>query len=226
MSMATTKELRVPIAGQTTKVSAILNIPSKAHSVLVLAHGAGAGMNHAAIKALAGSLENEGIATFRFQFPYMELGSKRPDRPELATATIAAAVDTVVQKKLKLPIFAGGRSFGGRMTTTAASYGMIPSVLGIICFGFPLHPSNKPGMERAAHLSKVLVPMLFIQGTRDSLSDLTLIRKVAAKNANRLTVHEVRGADHSYAVLKSSGRTEKDVLNEVATVAADFCRKF
>jgi uncharacterized protein len=218
--------MKISIPSQTAKLSAILEVPAKAHSLLVLAHGAGAGMNHAAMKALACALCDQGIATFRFQFPYMQLGSKRPDGPDIATAAVAAAVDIVVRKKLKLPIFAGGRSFGGRMTTTAASRGMVPSVSAIICFSFPLHPANKPGTERAVHLSKVPMPMLFIQGTRDSLSDLTLLRSVVTKNSDRLTLHVVQGADHGYGVLKSSGRTGNEVLCEVAKVAADFCRKF
>jgi uncharacterized protein len=204
------------------KVSTLVEIPTKARAMLVLAHGAGAGMRHPAMTALAEALHSEHIATFRFQFPYMEKGSKRPDRPDVAVAAIAAAVAAAKKAAPKLPLFAGGRSFGGRMTTTAASLGRIDLVGGIICFGFPLHPAKQPGTERAAHLKKVTQPMLFIQGTRDDLSDLSLLRPIAAKNA-RLTLHFLEGADHSFGVLKSSGRTNAEVLAEAAHAAAEFC---
>ncbi len=207
---------------QSGKVSALLEIPAKARALLVLAHGAGAGMKHPAMEALAKALHKAGMATFRYQFPYMENGTKRPDRPKVAVATVAAAVAAARKAAPKLPLFAGGRSFGGRMTTTAASLGEIEVVRGIVCFGFPLHPPKEPGVERAEHLKTVKQPMLFLQGTRDALSDLTLLRPLA-KKLRRLTLHELQGADHGYAVLKSSGRKEGQVLEEVARKTAEFC---
>lgn len=204
-------------------MSAILEIPANAKSLLVFAHGAGAGMEHATLSALAGALHNRDIATFRFQFPYMERGSKRPDSPDVAVVAIAAAVKRAAVAAPKLPLFAGGRSFGGRMTTTAASRGEIPTVKGIICFGFPLHPAKKPATTRASHLAAVSLPMLMIQGTRDDLADMKLMKEVVKAHRRLIQLHVVEGADHSFAVLKSSGRTSAEILSEVAGASAAFC---
>lgn len=203
-------------------VSALLDKPQQATALLVLAHGAGAGMKHSAMQALVEALNGRGIATLRFNFPYMERGSKRPDSPDTAVAAIVAAC--AAAKKVKLPLFAGGRSFGGRMTTTAAARGELPGVLGILCFGFPLHPPKKPDTKRAGHLSEVSQPILMVQGTRDDLSDLKLLRSVT-KKLRKVTLHIVEGADHGYGVLKSSGRTREEVLAEVADASFAFCTR-
>lgn len=203
-------------------MSGILDVPESAAALLVLAHGAGAGMEHEGMQSLASALNGEGIATLRFQFPYMEKKSRRPDLPKIAVASIVAAVEAGRKALPKLPLFAGGKSFGGRMTTTAASEKRI-DVRGIVCFGFPLHPAKKPGTERAEHLSRVDTPMLWIQGTRDDLAELSLVRKVV-KEHPAITLYVVEGADHGYGVLKSSGRRAQDVRQEVARVTVGFVR--
>lgn len=206
-------------------MAVILEVPPKAFCILVLAHGAGAGMRHSAMTALANALYAEGIAVFRYEFPYMQKGSKRPDKPDVAVIAVAEAVAAAEKAAPKLPVFAGGRSFGGRMTTLSSSRGLLPNVKGIVCFGFPLHPAKKPGTERAEHLSAVRQPMLFLQGTRDELSDLKLLRPIVKKLGKKLTLHVVDGADHGYGVLKSSGRTPAEVLSEVAQATKAFCEK-
>lgn len=215
--MDVSREISIPIP-QETPVTGILEIPKPALALLVLAHGAGAGMRHPAMKALAMVLHRNGVGTLRYQFPYMEKGSKRPDSPTLAAATVQAAVEAAAMEAPKLPIFAGGKSFGGRMTTTAAAEGRLPQIRGIICFGFPLHPAKQPAITRAEHLAKVAVPTLFLNGTRDDLSDLTLFRPVVKELGEKFILHELEGADHSYGVLKSSGRNGAQVLQEVAHV--------
>lgn len=223
--MDVSREIEIDVPGE-AKVSGILEIPKPAMALLVLAHGAGAGMRHPAIKALSMALHRNGIGTLRYQFPYMERGSKRPDSPTTAVATVEAAVQAAAKAAPKLPLFAGGKSFGGRMTTTAASEGKLPSIRGIVCFGFPLHPARQPGTSRAEHLSKVTVPTLLLQGTRDDLSDLTLLRPIVKELGERFILHELEGADHGYAVLVSSGRTGAQILQEVAHVTAAFCARF
>lgn len=210
------------IKGRTGSVSGILDRPADARLLLVLAHGAGAGMDHPFMSDLAAALCNEGVATLRFQFPYMEDGAKRPDSPKLATATIAAAVQWALNQVPDLSVFVGGKSFGGRMSTTAAALGMIPEVKGIVCYGFPLHQARKPSVDRATHLKDVKVPILFLQGTRDSMADLPLMTKVTRAHP-LATMHIIEGADHSFAVLKSSGRTSLDVIKELARETHAFC---
>jgi len=205
------------------RLSTIIDVPKNATAVLVLAHGAGAGMAHPVMRSLASTLNAHGIATLRFQFPYMDKKSKRPDKPSVAVATIAAAVKTAAKKCPKLPIFAGGKSFGGRMTTTAASLGQLENVRGILCFGFPLHPPKVPSLDRAEHLKQVGIPTLWIQGTRDDLADLKLIRKVVKAHHTWLKLHVIEGANHSFEVLKSSGRTADEVMSEIGTAAQAFC---
>lgn len=198
------------------------NSAKNAKALLVLAHGAGAGMDHPAMQKLAEALNRKGISTLRFQFPYMEKGSKRPDPPKIAVSAIAEAVAYAAKKWPKLPLFAGGKSFGGRMTTTAVSLGELKNIKGILCFGFPLHPPKKPGTERAAHLEKVSLPTLWIQGARDDLADLKLIKKVVKAHKN-ISLHVIEGADHSFHVLKSSGRNDSEVLDEISDAAKQFC---
>jgi len=205
-------------------VSAILEVPEKARAILVLAHGAGAGMRHPFMAQLAKALQREKIGTLRFQFPYMEKGSKRPDRPKIATAAVAAAVREASAHTGKLPLAAGGKSFGARMTTQAAAQGLLPQVEKIVCFGFPLHAPKKPSLIRAEHFDDLRIPVLCLQGTRDDLADPALMRKVIAKHPRRLKMQMVEGADHAFHVLKSSGRTDEDVLCEIAIAASRFLR--
>jgi len=201
----------------------IWNTPKKPQLVLVLAHGAGAGMEHPWMSRLAQELSETGIAVLRFDFPYMENKKRRPDPPNVAVAAISKAVESAIERWPKLPVFAGGKSFGGRMTTTAAAQKKLSAVRGIICFGFPLHPPNKPTVERALHLEQVTQPILFLQGTRDKLADLNLIRQVVKKNS-QITLHVVEGADHGFSVLKSSGRTDSEIWTEIKDAVSDFVK--
>ncbi len=221
--MPNTENIRFEVqdAGE---VSAILVRPEEAEYLLVLAHGAGAGMNHPFMMALASELAARQVATFRFQFPYMQQRRKAPDRPPILTATIQAAVQAASKAAPDLPLFAGGKSLGGRMTSLAASEGRLHNVGGLVFFGFPLHPPNQPGTKRAEHLREVKLPMFFLQGTRDALADLNLLRPILAKLGTQATLHVIEGADHSFHLLKSSGRTDKDALKELAQSASDWMK--
>lgn len=216
-------KIAVPHSGN---VTGLLAMPKGVTAIVTLAHGAGAGMRHKFLENIAQLLYERKIATLRFQFPYMENGSKRPDSAKIATATVSAAVQRARELAPKLPLFAAGKSFGSRMSTTAASEGKLHGVQGIICYGFPLHPPNKPGIERANHLQDVDVPILFLQGTRDALADLELMKKAVrgVKPVPQLEI--INGADHSFAVLKSSGRTNQDVLEELADLTKQFVEAF
>jgi len=182
-------------------------------------------MNHPFLRSLSDELAAAGIATLRYQFPYMEQRRKAPDRPEVAMATVAAAVHAAAQEAPRLPLLAGGKSFGGRMTSQAAAEGLLPEVKGLVFFGFPLHPPKRPSTKRADHLSKVTVPMLFLQGTRDDLADLTLLRPICSALGSRATLHIIDSADHSFHVLKSAKRTDADVLHELAVTTASWAVK-
>jgi uncharacterized protein len=209
----------VPGAGE---VSALFLRPSDAHRLLVLAHGAGAGMAHPFLESLAAELAALGVATFRYQFPYMEHRGRRPDPPSLLSATVGAAVRAAASAAPDLPLFAGGKSMGGRMTSQAAAEHLIDGVRALVFFGFPLHPPKQPGTKRADHLSRVTVPMLFLQGTRDEFAELELLRPICDRLGALATLHVIEGADHSFHVLKRSGRTDAEVLGELARVAAAF----
>ncbi len=177
-----------------------------------MAHGAGAGMTHPFQQAVAQGLADRGVASLRYQFPYMEHGSKRPDRPAVAHATVRAAVDAAARLVPSLPLFAGGKSFGGRMTSQAQAETPLPDVIGLVFLGFPLHPANKPSDERARHLSAVVIPMLFLQGTRDALAEPALLRAALARLGDRATLIPVEDADHSFHVPVRSGRSDEQVL--------------
>jgi predicted alpha/beta-hydrolase family hydrolase len=208
-----------------TRVSGLLQSPARVRACYVLAHGAGAGMNHPFMTAVAAGLAQRGIASLRYQFPYMERGGKRPDLPRIAHAAVRAAVAAAKTLAPRLPLLAGGKSFGGRMTSTAAAESPLDRVRGLVFLGFPLHPPGRPGAARAAHLDRVTVPMLFLQGTRDTLAALDLMRPVCDHLGARATLHVVEGADHSFGVLKRSGRTNADVIAELAaTIAAWIAR--
>jgi uncharacterized protein len=218
------KELRF-VAAPGREVSAVLLRPEKAQQLLVLAHGAGAGMRHPFMESLALALAEKGIATFRYQFPYMEERRKIPDSPAVLTATVASAVQAASAAAPDLPIFAGGKSMGGRMSSQAAALDQLPSVQGLVFFGFPLHPPNNPGIKRAEHLAKVPMPMLFLQGTRDAFADLKLLRPICAKLKPRATLYLVETADHSFHVLKKSGKTDAEVLQELAVATSSWANK-
>jgi predicted alpha/beta-hydrolase family hydrolase len=203
-----------------TSVSGLWLAPPDARACLVLAHGAGAGMAHKSMVAIADGLARRGIATLRFQFPYMERGSKRPDRPPLAHATVRAAVAAASALAPTLPLFAGGRSFGGRMTSQAQAEAALPGVRGLVFFAFPLHPAGKPASERATHLSAVSVPMLFLQGTRDALADPALLEGVVMRLGARASLVSVEDADHSFHVPAKTGRRDDAVLAEILDAAA------
>ncbi len=206
-------------------VSAVLRRPGEPGACLVLAHGAGAGMHHPFMAELAAALGARGVATLRFQFPYMEQGSKRPDRPVVAQMAVRAAAVEAASRLPGVPLFAGGKSFGGRMTSQAQADTPLPHVRGLVFVGFPLHPAGKPATERAAHLEQVAVPMLFLQGTRDTLADLPLIRQTVGRLGSRATLHIVDGADHSFHVPARSGRSQVEVIGELAGVAAAWTGK-
>lgn len=209
-----THELKLDIA-RIGAVSAILMQPGNARACYVLAHGAGAGMRHASMDKIADGLAERGIATFRFNFPYMENKQGRPDQPAVAHATIRAAVEEAARLCPGLKLIAGGKSFGGRMTSQAQAKAPLPDVNGLAFLGFPLHADKKPSTERAEHLTQVEIPMLFLQGTRDGLADLGLLKPVVAALGVKATLHEVEGGDHAFAVLKKSGRTNEEALAEV-----------
>lgn len=202
------------------RVSGLLQMPAEARCCYVLAHGAGAGMNHAFMASVASGLAERRIATLRYQFPYMEQGSKRPDPPALAQATVRAAVAAAARLAPGLPLIAGGKSFGGRMTSQAQAAEPLAGVRGLVFLGFPLHPAKRPSDARAKHLAEVAIPMLFLQGTRDALADLTMLRPVVAALGERATLHLVDDADHSFHVPARTGRKDADVLREMLDVLA------
>jgi predicted alpha/beta-hydrolase family hydrolase len=194
--------------------SVILQRPADAACLAVLGHGAGAGMRHAFMEAISDRLAARRVATLRYEFPYMAAGRKRPDPPAVCDATIRAAVAAAAAHDL--PLVAGGKSFGGRMTSQAAAAAPLPGVRGIFFLGFPLHPARQPATRRGDHLAAVAAPMLFLQGTRDDLAAIDLIRPLVAGLGARATLHEIDGADHSFHVPARSGRKDSDVLDELA----------
>jgi hypothetical protein len=194
--------------------------PPDARALLVLAHGAGAGMRHTFMTAFAEALGRWAVATLRYEFPYMAAGRRRPDRPEVAMRAVREAVRSAATEVPELPRFAGGKSFGGRMTSHAAAVAPGLDVQGLVFVGFPLHPAGRPGSERARHLDEVPHPMLFLQGTRDALADLALLRPVLAPLGDRAMLHVEEGADHGFHVLKRSGRTDDEALDSLASTAA------
>ncbi len=191
----------------------------------VFAHGAGAGMNHPFMQRAAEALEARGIATHRYEFPYMKAKKSRPDPPAVAEAAVRQAVAEAAQKFPGVPILAGGKSFGGRMTSQAQASERMSNVRGLVFFGFPLHPPGKPGTSRAEHLTAVDVPMLFLQGTRDEFAQLDLLQAVVKRLGNRATLHLVEEGDHSFKVPKRTGKTEADVMNELADTIQQWANR-
>ncbi len=208
------QQLRIDIA-KAGKVSALLNRPAQARACFVFAHGAGAGMTHSFMETVALGLCERGIATLRYQFSYMEKGSRRPDPPGIAQATVRAAVAEAGQRCPGLPLIAGGKSFGGRMTSQAQAAAALVGVAGLAFLGFPLHPAGKPSSDRATHLADIDIPMLFLQGTRDTLAEVALLEPVVQRLGPSATLHLVDGADHSFHVLARSGRNDRDVMTEI-----------
>ncbi len=212
-------------ATQGREVSALLLTPKNPKYLLVLAHGAGAPMTHPFMQNLSESLATHSVATFRYNFPYMEESRHIPDRPPILTATVAAAVQAAQKALPNLPTFAGGKSMGARMSSQAAAQNLIPKVRGLIFFGFPLHPPNRPETKRATHLDDVKIPMLFLQGTRDTLADLTLLRPIIKKLSKRATLHIIETADHSFHILKSAKKSDPEILQELAATTASWMQE-
>ena len=208
--------------GSTRAVSALFQRPDDAHACLVLAHGAGAGMHHSFLETLATELDDRGVATLRYQFPYMERGSRRPDPPGLAQATVRAAVTEAARLASGMPLFAGGKSFGGRMTSQAQAADPLPGVQGVVFVGFPLHPAGKPSSTRFDHLRDVAVPMLFLQGTRDALAELELLEPRIAELEKRATLVVIEHADHSFHVPARTGRKDAEVIADLARYISDW----
>jgi len=208
------KEITIELDGDAA-TSGLWLEPAAAKAAYVFAHGAGAGMTHKAMAVIANGLGDRGIATLRFNFLYMERGSKRPDAPALAHQAVRAAVAEAARRAPTLSLFAGGKSFGGRMTSQAQALDPLPNVRGLVFFGFPLHPAGKPGDDRAKHLSDVAAPMLFLQGTNDALATLDLLKPVVKSLGKRATLKLYEHADHSFHVPAKSGRKDAEVLAEI-----------
>ncbi|MEO7743872.1 MAG: alpha/beta family hydrolase [Usitatibacter sp.] len=208
--------------GARAPVSGLLLAPRGARACYVFAHGAGAGMGHAFMAAAAAGFAERGIATLRYQFPYMEAGSKRPDTPKVAHAAVRAAVAEAARRIPDAALFAGGKSFGGRMTSQAQAAEPLHGVQGLVFAGFPLHPAGKPSIERAAHLTQVEIPMLFLQGTRDDLAQLDLLRPVVDALGARATLETFDQADHSFHVPARTGRKDPEVLAQLLDAAAGW----
>src|SRR5216117_4404335 len=220
--MALATELRFSVGQTSGEVSGLLVRPPDARLLYVLAHGAGAGMRHPFLESIAQGLAERSIATLRYQFLYMEQRARRPDPPAVAAATVRAAVAEAARVAPGLPLIAGGKSFGGRMTSTALAEEPLPGVRGLVFLGFPLHPPGRPGDSRAEHLAQVQIPMLFLQGTRDDFADLQLLRPVVKRLGARATLHLVDGGDHSFKVLKRSGRSEADLMTELVGAIVEW----
>ncbi|MBN9010778.1 MAG: alpha/beta hydrolase [Rhizobiales bacterium] len=222
--MSEEKALTFDVEGSGT-VSGLLILPPKAKALYVLAHCAGAGMRQRFLEATARGLERRGIGTLRYQFPYMEKGSKRPDRPPVAFATVRAAVAEAARLAPKMKLVAGGKSFGGRMTSGAEAEAHLAGIAGLVFLGFPLHPPGAPADTRGAHLSEVTVPMLFLQGTGDEFAEMSLLRPLVERLAKRATLHLVEAADHSFHVPAKSGRKDAEVLDEILDVMAAWIER-
>jgi predicted alpha/beta-hydrolase family hydrolase len=214
-------------AGDGRTVSALLDDPRDARAIIVLGHGAGAGMRHPFLAGMAEALAERGIGTFRYQFPYMEAGKSRVDAPAVAHAAVRAAVAEAHRRAPALPLFAGGKSFGGRMTSETAAEAPLAAVRGLVFLGFPLHPPGKPAaaVQRGEHLSDVTVPMLFLQGTRDEFAHLDLLRPRVKRLGKLATLHLVEGGNHSFKVPTGTGRKDAEVRSELADALAAWVDK-
>lgn len=220
MVVSQATDLKIDLADN-GQVSALLDRPADAWLLYVLAHGAGAGMRHRFLDAIVRALFVRGVATLRYQFPYMEAGARRPDSPVVAERTVGAAVELAAEVAGGIPVIAGGKSFGGRMTSGAAAKSL-RGVRGLVFLGFPLHPPGKPGTDRADHLDNVEVPMLFLQGTRDQFARLDLVSTVCRRLEPRATLHLIDEGDHSFNVPKRTGRDSSAVIDELADTIVDW----
>jgi uncharacterized protein len=216
--------LEIEVGDRIGSVSGLLLRPADAWLLYVLAHGAGAGMRHRFMETVAEALALRGVASLRYQFPFTQAGGRRPDPPGVLEATVRAAVAAARTAAPTLPLVAGGKSLGGRMTSNAQARRPLAEVAALVFLGFPLHPPKQPGVSRADHLDRVELPMLFLQGTRDELAHLDLLQPVCQRLGDRATLHVIEGGDHGFDVLKRSGRTETEVMDELATTVADWCR--
>ena len=214
MTREPSQALSIDVAGSGA-VSALLTMPAAARAAYVLAHGAGAGIHHPVMAAVASGLARRGVATLRFQFPSMERASRRPDPPRVAHAAVRAAVGEARRRLGALPLFAGGKSFGGRMTSQAQSQAPLAGVMGLVFLGFPLHPAGRPGDERGEHLARVACPMLFVQGSRDELADVALVTALVDRLGPRATLAMFDDADHSFHVRARSGSNDAEVLEHL-----------
>lgn len=219
------RELRFAVEEDAGEVSALLVRPATPRCLLVLGHGAGAGMEHPFLETVSRRLAERSVATLRYQFPYMEAGRRFPGPLSRRLAAVRSAVRAGRELEPELPLLAGGKSMGGRMTSRAAAEELLPGVAGLVFLGFPLHSAGKPSRERGEHLSGVDLPMLFVQGTRDRLADLDLLRPVVAGLGSRATLHVVEGGDHSFGVLKRSGRSTGEVMAELADAVAGWAER-
>ena len=217
------RDITIKVGSET--VSGLLLRPPQAKALYLFAHGAGVGMRHRAMESNARGLADRGIATLRYQFLYMEKGSKRPDPPPLAHAAVRAAAAEAVKLAPDLPLFAGGRSFGGRMSSQAEAKAPLPQVRGLIFLGFPLHPAGKPSVDRAEHLADVQIPMLFVSGSRDALAEMDLLKPLVNRLGERATLHVVDQADHSFNVQAKSGRASADAEAEALDAMAEWMMK-
>jgi len=207
------------------RISGLLQAPPEARACYVLAHGAGAGMTHPFMAAIANGLAGRGIATLRYQFPYMERGSKRPDPPKVAHAAVRAAAWEASRLVPKLALFAGGKSFGGRMTSQAQAAAPLHGVRGLVFLGFPLHPPGQPSDDRAKHLLDVQIPMLFLQGARDEFADLQFLEPLCGRLGARTTLKLFPDADHSFHVPARTGRKDTEVRDELLDALARWIGK-
>jgi uncharacterized protein len=223
MQIASPQKLLIEV-GKATSVSALLIQPKDARACFVFAHGAGAGMTHSFMEQAAAGLAGRGIATLRYQFPYMEKASRRPDPPVIAHAAVRAAVEEAARHCPGLPLIAGGKSFGGRLTSQAQAKSPLAGVRGLAFLGFPLHAAGKPSTDRADHLTEVDVPMLFLQGTNDKLAKLQLLKPVVERLKPLATLHVIEAADHSFHVPARSGRNDREVMDEILDALAAWVR--
>jgi len=220
MNAVAANNIQIPVSAKAGVVSGLLIKPEDTKALLVLAHGAGAGMRHRFMEDTAAKLAELGVATLRYQFPYMEKRTKRPDSESTLTDTVRAAVAAAKKVAGDLPLFAGGKSMGGRMTSLAAAKQPLDGVRGLIYLGFPLHAVGKPGAERGAHLAEITLPMLFLQGSRDALADLKLLKPLCRKLGKQIELFVIEGGDHSFHMLKSAKRSDDEVLGAAVKQAA------
>ncbi len=225
MTLSRTKEVKFVVNDKAGAVSGLLLQPSGACALLLLAHGAGAGMRHRFMEEIAAKLADEEVATLRYQFPYMEKQARRPDSQGVLTDTVRATVAAAAQYARDLPLFAGGKSMGGRMTSLAAAKQPLDGVRGLIFFGFPLHAAGRPGAERGEHLREINIPMLFLQGSRDALAELNLLKPLCARLGRRSELFVIDGGDHSFHMLKSVGKSDEEVLSDLAQKTAGWIKK-